>query len=226
MNSNTRGHAALEALCRRYWYPLYTFVRRQGRPHHEAEDCVQEFITQLLARDGLQRAHPDRGRFRTFLLAGLSNFLTSDWRRSHAAKRGGGFASLPLTTPGFDTPSVQEPKDAGLNPEQAFDHAWALSMIDRAIAELRQDYETSGRAKIFAALSPLLWATENSELLAQHAAEAGLNVNAFTVALHRSRRRLGDRLRAMVAETVSSPEEIDAELRHLIDAINGTTGRA
>jgi len=224
-NADTSASAALESLCRRYWQPLYAFVRRQGRAHHEAEDCIQEFISQLLVRDGLQRAHPDRGRFRTFLLAGLRNFLTSDWRRTHAAKRGGGLTNIPLDTPVPGEMSGQEPEDSGLNPEEAFDHGWAVSMIDRAVHELGQEYVASGRAKIFSALAPLIWATESSELLARQAAETGLTVNAFTVALHRARRRLGDRLRAMVAETVSSPEEIDAELRHLIDAINGTSRR-
>src|SRR5688500_10957469 len=144
-NADTQAHAALESLCRRYWYPLYAFVRRQGRDHHEAEDCTQEFLARLLAADGLQRARPERGRFRTFLLTGLRNFLTSEWRRTQTAKRGGGLAPAPLGVQGPDEQFAQESQDPGLTPEQAFDRAWALGMIDRAVHELRAEYLRGGR---------------------------------------------------------------------------------
>jgi RNA polymerase sigma-70 factor (ECF subfamily) len=224
-NTDTHAHAALESLCRHYWYPLYTFVRQQGRDHHEAEDCTQEFLAQLLAADGIQRARPERGRFRTFLLTGLRNFLTSEWRRAQAAKRGGGLTHLPLGPPGPEEPCQHEPADKGLTPEQAFDRTWALGMIDRAVLELRNEYGASGRAKVFDVLAPLIWGTDDSDAVARHAGQLGLTVNSLTVALHRARRRLGDRLRAMVAETVADPAEIDAELRHLVSAISvGTSG--
>ncbi len=219
-HTDTQAHAALESLCRQYWAPLYTFVRRQGRDHHEAEDCTQEFLAQLLASDGLQRARPERGRFRTFLLTGLRNFLTSEWRRSHAAKRGSGLAPLPLGTPGSAGQFSEEPADTGLTPEHAFDRTWALSLLDRAVIELRTEYGASGRAAVFEALAPLIWGNENTDALARQAAGIGVTLNSFTVALHRARRRLGDRLRALVAETVADPAEIDAELRHLISAIS------
>lgn len=223
--ANAEAHAALESLCRRYWYPLYAFVRRQGRDHHEAEDCTQDFLAQLLAADGLQRARPERGRFRTFLLTSLRNFLTSEWRRAQTAKRGGGLTPVPLATPGFDEPFCPDPRDPGLTPEQAFDRTWALGMIDRAVRELRAEYAITGRARVFDAMAPLIWGSEQSEALVRRAAESGLTVNAFTVALHRARRRLGERLRAAVSETVADPAEIDDELRHLISAIGATTPR-
>jgi len=221
-HNGTQAHAALESLCRRYWYPLYTFARRQGRNHHEAEDCTQEFLAQLLAADGLLRARPDRGRFRTFLLSGLRNFLVSEWRRTNAAKRGGGLEPLSLACSGAAEQFSQEPQDPALTPEQAFDRSWALGLIDRAVQELRAEYETGGRTKVFEAMAPLIWGAENSDSLVRRAAELGLNLNSFTVALHRARRRLGDRLRALVAETVANPAEIDAELRYLVSAISGT----
>lgn len=224
-NSDTIAHTALESLCRLYWYPLYTFVRRQGRTHHEAEDCTQEFLAQLLAADGLQRARPERGRFRTFLLTGLRNFLVSEWRRTQTAKRGGGFAPVPLGTPGADEQFCHEPADTGLTPEQAFDRSWAMSTIDRAVAELRLEYEKGGRVKVFDTLAPLIWGVETGDMIARHATELGLTVNSFTVALHRARRRLGERLRALVAATVADPAEIDTELRHLVNAITVQTRR-
>jgi len=224
---DTRAHAALEMLCTRYWYPLYAFVRRHGRDHHEAEDCTQEFLAQLLSADGLKRARPERGRFRTFLLSGMRNFLVSEWRRTHAAKRGGGLAAVPIGLRDSDDRFCHEPPDPGLTPEQAFDRSWALGMIDRAVGELRAEYDESGRGGLFDALAPQIWGNSAAipESVAEKAAQLGLTAQAYNVALHRARRRLGDRLRALVAETVADPKEIDAELRHLVGAINTSPGR-
>lgn len=218
--SPTTARAALDGLCRRYWYPIYGFVRRQGRTHHEAEDCTQAFFAQLLATAGMQRADPARGRFRTFLLTAVRNFLTAEWRGAHAAKRGGGVGAVSLDLPVDDPRFVLEPADRGLTPEQAFDRRWARELIDRTVRELREDYARDGRAGVFDALAPLVWGHDvAADSLAEHAARSGLSTAGFTVALHRLRRRLGARLRANVAETVADAAEIDAELRHLIDAI-------
>ena len=225
VGQETEALAALESLCRRYWHPLYTFVRRQGRDHHESEDCAQEFLAHLLAVDGLQSARPERGRFRTFLLGGLRNFLTSEWRRTQAAKRGGGLEPISIASRDSAEPFGPEPMDTALTPEQAFDRTWALGMIDRAVSEVRAEYQRGGRAAIFDSLAPLIWGNVPSESLSPHAARLDMTVQTFSVALHRARRRLGERLRALVAETVADPAEIDAELRHLISAINGTTAK-
>lgn len=221
--SESQAHAALETLCRQYWYPLYNFVRRHGRAHHEAEDCTQEFLARLLAADGLARAQPERGHFRGFLLTGLRNHLAKEWRATQAEKRGGGQAPLPLDFDAAGERFSREPADSGLTPEQAFDRAWAADLIAGTVAELRAEYEKSGRGALFAALVPLVWGHGPAEGLAGPAATLGLNVHAFTVALQRLRRRLGDRLRARVAETVADPADIDRELRHLIAAVTGGT---
>ncbi len=220
--SESQVRSALESLCRQYWYPLYTFVRRQGRAHHEAEDCTQEFLARLLASDGVERARPERGRFRTFLLTSLRNFLVNEWQRGQAAKRGGGQAPLPLE---FDTAAerfAREPADPGLTPEQAFDRNWALGMIERAVAALRTEYGKSGRGALFAALGPLVWSDTSQETHAELAEQLGMNAHAFTVALQRLRRRLGERLRIDVAQTVADEAEVDAELRYLIAALGGS----
>ncbi len=213
-------HAALESLCSRYWYPLYTFARRQGRDHHAAEDCTQEFMARLLAGNGLSHARPERGRFRSFLLMSFRHFLTSDWRHSHRAKRGGGATHASLSGSNSDKKYGHEAHDPALTPEQAFDRSWALSLIEKSVSELRGDYQRSGRAAIFDALAPLIWGDSTTASLAQQAARAGLTVPAFTVALHRARKRLGERLRLNVAATVEDVGEIDTELRHLVAAIS------
>ena len=224
--SESQVRAALETLCRQYWYPLYTFVRRHGRSHHEAEDCTQDFLARLLATDGLARARPERGHFRGFLLTALRHDLTKEWQRTQAEKRGGGQALLPLDFDAAGERFSREPADPGLTPEQAFDRSWAAELIEGTVAGLRAEYEKSGRGALFAALAPLVWGNAPSESLAAPAAGLGMNVHAFTVALQRLRRRLGDRLRARVAETVADSADIDAELRHLIAAVTGgTAGR-
>lgn len=217
--SESKARAALEALCRQYWYPLYGFVRRQGRTHHDAEDCTQEFLARLLANAGMAQARPERGRFRTFLLTALRNFLTNEWRRSHAEKRGGGQPFLSLDLESAENRFAREPADTGLTPEQSYDRSWAVGLIDAAIAELRTEYQKTGRGAQFAALVPHVLGNPATESLAEPAARLGMNTNAFTVALHRLRRRLGERLRADVAETVAEGADVDAELRHLIAAI-------
>ena len=122
---DTAARAALETLCRQYWYPIYAFVRRQGRTHHEAEDCTQEFLARLLAADGVARARPERGRFRAFLLSSLRHFLANEWRKTQAAKRGGGVVIESLDWQDAEQRFAHEPADPGLTPEQAFDRSWA-----------------------------------------------------------------------------------------------------
>lgn len=223
-DSASQAHAALETLCTQYWYPLYAFVRRQGRTHAEAEDCTQEFLAQLLANAGIPHARPERGRFRTFLLAAVKNFLANEWHRTQAAKRGGGQILLSLDLAGADERFACEPVEPGCTPEQAFDRSWALGLLERATETLREDYAKSDRAVLFAELAPQLWGHASAETLDVPAARLGMTAAAFTVALHRLRRRLGEKLRALVAETVRDPADVDGELRYLIEAVGGKTG--
>lgn len=224
-DSEPAAQTALETLCRQYWYPLYGFIRRQGRAHHEAQDCTQEFLARLLATGAMTAARPERGRFRSFLLTALRNFLTNEWHRAHAARRGGGEAPFPLDFPDAESVFRHEPPDPALTPEQAFDRAWALGTIERSMGELRQQYEKSGRGALFTALAPLAWGDDSVESLATPAAQLGMTPATFTVALHRLRQRVGQRLRADVAETVANDSDVDEELRHLIAAVNGRDAR-
>ena len=215
---DTAARAALETLCRQYWYPIYAFVRRQGRAHHEAEDCTQAFLARLLALDGVARARPELGRFRAFLLSSLRHFLANEWRKTQAAKRGGGVVIESLDWQDAEQRFAHEPADPGLTPEQAFDRNWAQGMIDRATRELRAEYVKSGRGRLFEALAPLLLGDDGADSLAGKAESLGMNTHALTMALHRLRRRLGEQLRGYVAETVSGCSDVDDELRHLIAA--------
>jgi DNA-directed RNA polymerase specialized sigma24 family protein len=222
--TESQTRAALESLCSAYWFPIYAFVRRTGRTHHEAEDCTQEFFAHLLASEGIARARQDRGRFRTFLLASMRNFLTNDWHRSRAVKRGGGVALISLDISRAGERFDDEPTSSEISPEKAYDRAWAQEMIGAATAQMRREYEAGGRGIQFDALTPFLTDDAAGESHDEAAARLGMNAHAFTVALHRLRRRLAARLRAVVSETVADPAEVDAELRHLIAALRGEAG--
>lgn len=217
--SESQIRAALELLCRQYWFPLYAYIRREGRSHHEAQDCTQAFFMHLLASAGVARARPERGRFRSYLLTALRHFLIKKWHRASAAKRGGGQPLLPLQFDGAEIRLGGEPIDPGLTPEQVYDRLWAREMIDRAIAGLRTDYDHSGRSAVFAALAPLMLELVSDETVARKAEQLGQGLHATTMALHRMRRRLGERLRAEVTETVADPNDVDVELQHLIATV-------
>jgi RNA polymerase sigma factor (sigma-70 family) len=224
--SDSQASSALETLCRQYWYPLYTFLRRQGKTHHDAEDCTQEFLTRMLSQNGVSKAKPERGRFRTFLLTSLRNFMTNEWQRGQAAKRGGGQVHLPLEFETAGERFAREPIDPGLTPEQVFDRNYAIDAINRSIEALRTDYEKSGRSDIFTTLRPFLWGDGSPGSLAQRAEGLGMNAHALSVALQRLRRRLGECLREEVGQTVATEADLDAELRHLITASGGSSPRA
>ena len=218
-DSESRVREALETLCRQYWFPLYVFARRTGRSHHEAEDCTQEFLMHLLASGGFSRARPERGRLRSFLLVSLKHFLANRWQRANAAKRGGDWVHLSLDVKNADERYSREPIDPALTPEQAFDRTWALELTRSVLLGLQAEYESAGRGRLFGELASLVWGSNPDEPLAAPAARSEMDAQAFTLALHRFRRKVGDRLRSRIAETVSDRSEIDAELKHLVSAL-------
>ena len=210
---------ALETLCRKYWYPIYNFVRRQGRTHHQAEDVTQQFLARLLSTKAMETARPERGRFRTFLLAALRNFLTDEWRRTHTVKRGSGQPLLSIEFSSAEQRFADEPADPSLTPDQAFDRAWAAEMLERALGRLRVEYESSGRGTLFAALAPRLLNSRGAELADPSPERAELNAHALSMALNRLRHRLGLRLREEISATLADPTDVDAELRLLIASL-------
>ncbi len=217
-DTERRAHAALETLCESYWYPIYSFVRRQGRSHHEAEDLTQHFLAKLLESEGIASARPERGRFRTFLLISLRNFMTDEWRMANSAKRGGGQVPLSLDLSRADQRFASEPSARDLTPDAAFDRNWALELIERSFSKLRADYESTGRGPLFAVLAPNLWHDAVAGPDDVSPKLPGMNAHALSMALNRLRHRLGSCLRAEVAETLADGVDVDAELRQLIAA--------
>lgn len=221
--SSEDAHEALAGLCRDYWRPLYFFARRGGHRPEDAQDLTQGFILKLLESNLLANADPNRGRFRTFLLAAFCNYLANEHRARTTAKRGGNVSFVEL-----DAPEVEAAFLAGgqspLTPEREFDRRWALSVLERVMIQLRNEYDVAGRRDLFAALQPHLSGAAGRPGYAQLGAALGLSESAVTVAMHRMRKRYGELLRAAITSTVAAEQDVEGELRHLIAIISDTGG--
>ncbi len=215
-----RAAAALEELCRKYWYPVYAFLRRQGVGPHEAEDLTQSFYAFLLEYEALKKASRERGKFRTFLLTALTNYVRNEWDKAQAQKRGGGRRVLSLDEMAAEERYRHEPVDS-LTPEKLFERRWALTLIEQVLARLKEEYFERGQTDVFKTLEPGLTGEVAPKLHASWAAALNLSEGAVRVALHRLRRRFGELLRNELGHTVADPAEVDEELRHLFRAMAG-----
>jgi RNA polymerase sigma factor (sigma-70 family) len=213
-----RAQAALENLCQTYWYPLYAYVRRCGHSPEDAQDLTQGFFARLLERQWLARADQSKGRFRTFLLTALERFLANEWDKAHALKRGGDRQLLPVQFETAETRYGIEPIDER-TPEHAFEYRWAVALLDEVLQQLQADFESQGETELFAALKPCLIGDSASQPYAQLAVQLGMTESAVKVAVHRVRHRYRELLRAEVANTVISPVDVDAEMRHLFNVL-------
>ncbi len=218
--SSAATQAALASLCTAYWYPLYTFVRRQGHASHDAEDLTQSFFTWLIKSDHLSVADPERGRFRSFLLATLKHFLSDERKKAQAQKRGGGQTLLSLDAAAAEERYKLEPA-APTTPEQLFDQRWAVAVMEQTVVRLRQEYVSGGRAALFDELKHFQSGEEASDSYRAVAARLGLSESAIKSAIFRLRRRHRELLREEIAHTVTAPSEIDDEIRYLISVMSG-----
>lgn len=214
-----RSTEALETLCRTYWYPLYAYVRRQGRSPDDAQDLTQSFFARLLAKDYLQSAAREKGRFRSFLLVALKRFLANEWDRDRAHKRGGGQIHVPLDTELAERRYQVEPT-AGITADKVYERRWAFTLLDQTMARLRQEFAEAGRQDEFAQFKVFLTAEKGAIGYGEIAAKTGLNEGAVRVAVHRLRRRFRELFCEEIAHTVARPEDIDEEVRHLLDALS------
>jgi RNA polymerase sigma-70 factor (ECF subfamily) len=210
---------ALAELCAGYWYPLYAFIRRRGHGPEEARDLTQDYFVRLLERGTVAAADPLRGRFRTFLLTDLSRFLIDRHRHDRAAKRGGGIATLSIDARDAENRYLREPADTR-TPERLFERAWALALLESVMVRLRREYEESGRGAGFEILKVVLTEVPGSVSHSELARQLGTSEGAAQVAAHRIRRRYRELVRDAIAATVSDPEEIESEIRHLFAALS------
>lgn len=213
-----RADAALETLCRIYWFPLFAYVRRRGYQTADAQDLVQGFFARILERKDLHAVRRERGRFRSYMLAALKNFMASEWRRAGAEKRGGGRVPIPLDELLNARPDVQIPVDEH-SPDRVFDQQWAFALVDRVHARLREEYREGNREKLFEHLQGFLADSHLEESQAKIAADLDMTEGAVKQAVFRLRRRHQELLRTEVAQTVDTLGDVEGELRHLIGAL-------
>ncbi len=215
---SSRAQNALARLCQTYWYPLYAYVRRRGHSPHDAQDLTQEFFARLLERHTLAVADPNRGRFRSFLLSMMDHFLSHEWEKAHAQKRGGGCQMLSLDLARAEERYELEPADNS-TPDKLFDKRWATALLEEVLNQLEAEYQRVGKAELFATLKQTLTGTGESQPYAVLAAHLGMNEIAIKVAVHRLRKRYRELLRAEIANIVADPAQAEDELRHLFTAL-------
>ena len=210
--------SALATLCEKYWYPLYAFVRRKGHDSNSAADVTQAFFADLFERGDLERVNSNAGKFRSFLLAAIGNFLKNEWKKQKAAKRGGGHAHLSIDYAVADQKFSSEPGDDE-TAEKRFEREWALALIDRVYGRLEKEFVEKGKKHLFETLRGHLAGKNVDATLAESAAKLGITEVAAKVSVHRMRSRFGDLLRLEIGNTVDSEDEIDAEIRHLFSVL-------
>jgi RNA polymerase sigma factor (sigma-70 family) len=206
---------ALEKLCRAYWVPLYAYVRRRGHDRHTAQDLTQEFFSRLLAGDSLASVHPDKGRFRSFLLVAMKHFLANEWDRAHSQKRGGDYHFFSLDQVNDEERRDLEPIDAS-SPDRIFERRWAETVLARVNARLRREYEAAGQVGRFDALKVYLLGGYEPVSYADTAAQLGLTESAVKSAIYKLRQRYGEMFRAEIADTLGKPDDVDEEIRYLL----------
>lgn len=210
---------ALATLCETYWFPLYAYLRRYGCDPHEAEDLTQGFLARMLDKNDFQLADPMRGRFRSFLLASLRNFTANERKRARRLKRGGPATLVPIDVKDAETHYAQEAVD-GLTPEKQFERSWAMSVLYQAMDRLEHEWRSSGKAVQFNALKEFLTPGSESTTYREIARSLNTSEGAVKVAVHRLRRAYRAQLRAVIAETVSTEDGIEDEIRDLFGAFS------
>jgi len=217
-SASTQHEPALGALCQTYWFPLYAYLRRRGYDSHQAEDYTQGFFAGILERKGLQQADPKYGKFRSFLLACLKNFLADEWDRDHAQKRGGDKKVLSLDFDAAASRYDREPAHS-LSPEKLFERSWALTVLTRAMDRLKDESTASDKRQLFDSLKIYLTAEKDAVSYKDVAAELDMTEGAVKVAVHRLRRRYRELVRDEIAQTVATEAQVDEEIRDLFAAL-------
>ena len=209
---------ALERLCRIYWRPIYSFVRREGAGAEEAQDLTQGFFALLLERRDLRTVRKEKGRLRSYLLSALKHFMVDEHRRAVAIKRGKGEQLIPLEELRTEEGSCMEPTDP-LTAERIYERRWASTLLDRVLRRLEDTYRKRDNAALFDSFNQLLADDPGAPSQADIAAQLGMTENAVSQAFHRFRQNYQSLLREEIANTVATPGDIENELRYLIAVI-------
>jgi RNA polymerase sigma factor (sigma-70 family) len=222
-NDTSQAREALAKLFQTYWYPLYAYTRRRGYGEQDAQDLVQAFCVHLQEKHALAKADPQRGKFRTFLLSSLQNFLANEKAHAHAQKRGGGHEMIFLDAEDARTRYRLEPAHK-LTPEAIFEMRWAHAVLEETLTGLRADFVARGKERLFDGLTSFLTMDEPADSYQQAATRLGLPLSAIKTTVHRLRQDYRTKLREEIGRTVSTPDEIEDELSYLRKVLTGASG--
>ena len=217
-DSSPDSMAALETVCRAYWYPLYAYVRRCGKSPDDAQDITQEFFRRLLEKHWLANADREKGRLRTFLVSALKHLMVKEWRRASAQRRGGGRPHMPMDT-AFAESRYAADTAVHLEADDVFDRQWALTLLDLTLRRLEAEFTTAGKARDFAVLKSFLAVTHEAIDYDSAASRLGVSAGAARVAVHRLRKRFRELYRQEVSQTLPDGADLDAEMRYLARAL-------
>jgi RNA polymerase sigma-70 factor (ECF subfamily) len=216
--SSPKAAEALATLCGLYWFPLYAYVRRRGHSADDAQDVTQEFFVRLLDKQTFQIADPERGRFRSFLLASMKHFLANEWRRETAQKRGGEQSVISLDFDDGENRYRLEPAHDA-TPDKIFERQWALTLLEQTLTKLRAEFNAKGKVDLFDRLKICLGGKESAVSYRELGAKLKMSEGAVKVAIHRMRRRYRVLLREEIQQTIGAAENVDDELRRLFDTL-------
>ena len=212
--------SSLEKLCCVYWHPLYGYVRRQGKNPHDAQDLTQEFFSCLLASHSLGAVHPSKGRFRSFLIAALNHFLANDWKQARRQKRGGDHTHFSLDAATAEDRFQHELPDH-FTPDKAFERRWAETLLQTVLDRLRAEWEPDGAPRHFDEMKAFLIEGKDAATFAEVAGRLGVTEASLKWSVHKLRGRYGEIFREEIASTVSHPDEVEDEIRHLFAVMAG-----
>jgi len=223
-NASPEAREALAELCRTYWYPLYAFIRRQGHSADESQDLTQGFFTRLLEKDFLGMADRTKGKFRSFLLAACKHFLSNERDRARAQKRGGDRELLSIDGPAAESRYRLEPAHS-LTPEKLFERRWAITLLDRVLARLREEFVSTGKDRLFDHLKMFLTGDKAASSHGQVARELGMTEGAIKVAVYRLRGRYRELVQEEISRTLDDPGAVQDEIRALFAAVRPSPPR-
>lgn len=212
------AEAALEKLCHLYWYPIYGFIRQRCHDPNRSEDLTQEFFARLLEKGYLKTVDANKGRFRTFLLTAVSRFLANEWDRTQTLKRGAGCTIVSLHETDAEGRYVNEPV-CETTPEKAYDQRWANELLANVLDRLRREFHKTGRADRFDELKVFLVEDRSEVSYTEVAQRLGMSQAGIKSSIHRLRQRYGELVRDEIAQTVETPEQVEQELQHLLEAL-------
>jgi|688.fasta_scaffold32240_8 DNA-directed RNA polymerase specialized sigma24 family protein len=216
--------AALGELCEAYWMPVFNFLRREGRGEDQSREIAQEFICRLLSRPGIDKADPEKGRFRSYLLGALKNFLAETKRNEGRLKRGGDAVIESIDSGGTETsPGWQIPDPSAEVPDSYFDRQWALAIMDRSLKTVQATFGKAGKEAHFEVLKAWLIGETGNLSQTEAAASLGMTTGALKVAIHRLRASFRETVQAEISQTVEDADEAAEELRYLIEVLSTTS---